>query len=58
MRFIITTENDNITQDDEKWVMLSFEAYNYRFMEELETYGEFIRDSARINIADDDSKCI
>ena len=56
VNFVITTDNDNITQDNEKWVILNFQAYNYHFMEELETAGEFIRDSARINIADDEGK--
>ena len=42
VNFVITTDNDNITQDNEKWVMLNFQAYNYHFMEELETAGEFI----------------
>ena len=50
------TTNDDIALEYDDTVILEFEPLYPQYMEELERKGEFIRDSAIVNIIDNDSK--
>ena len=52
---IITTDND-IPFEDEKTVTLHFLPYDFGTLDASESRGEYIRDTATVQIIDDDSK--
>ena len=51
------TSNDEITLEYDDRVILSFTPDNPALIPGLEAHGEYIRDTATVQITDDDSKC-
>ena len=53
----IFTSNDEITLEYDDRVILTFTPDNPALIPGLEARGEFVRDTATVNIIDNDSKC-
>ena len=51
------TSNDETTLEYDDSVILTFTPDNPAFITGLEAQGEYIRDTATVQITDDDSKC-
>ena len=51
------TSNDEITLEYDDRVILTFTPDNSALIPGLEAYGEYVRDTATVNIIDNDSKC-
>lgn len=50
------TTNDDITLEYDDSVLLTFTPYSNGIIQELENTGEYVRDTATVNIIDNDSK--
>ena len=54
---ILETIQDFICLENDDRVVLMFTPNNPGLIPDLEAHGEFVRDTARVNIIDNDSKC-